>query len=183
MSKHKGKNKSPKKKRPEVFRRKYSKDEDYQAMIFFGALIMLVALFMAYIDIAGQKVQDRCTERTTAVITEVKTHTIYQGKNKIPKYRHEYIIRYKFEVDGKEYEDSTNYSYDPGDISGSSIPVYYNPDKPSQNYTLNEYSVSDHREVHFFFAGAGAVLLTVGIIKHRKFKKNSGSGDEPTAEQ
>ncbi len=183
MSKPKGKNKRPRKKRPKVFRRKYSPDENYQAMIFFGALIMVVALFMAYIGIEGQKVQDRCTERTTAVITDVQTQTIYHGKDKIPKFGRKYIIRYKFEVDGKEYKDSTRYTYRPGNISGTRIPVYYDPADPSYNYTLNDYSSSDHRRIHFFFAGAGAVLLAVGIIKHKKFKKKSSSGEEQLTEK
>lgn len=127
--------------------------------VFMGIGVLLIAICLLVSHFLNEK-YDRCTETTTGIVI-----------NNVSNGEGAYAPVFKYEVDGKEYEDKSSLSTDPPKYEvGDEIEVHYNPDKPEEYYVdkvLIVVQIVLYAIGGFFFI-FGLVFFVVGINVKRK---------------
>ena len=117
-------------------------------------------------------------QETSAVVTDVQTHRVRRNK----RYRTEYDVYVRYEVDGVTYNQELNGGNAFMDV-GETIVVYYNTENPR-----DVRRTKDTNGMQFFamafslvFVAAGVGVGVVPAIKSAKLKKLKETGASGTA--
>ncbi len=150
-------------------------------LIIFGVLFILGAVQVWRQHDREQAVIARCTEKTTATVSDVSvTHIKKKVRQKakttgIKKSRYEeydeYTISYEYEVEGKSYTDRYRTRAGEGISKGSTINISYDPADPKVNMTSGQEKSSDMLPAVSIALGVvGALLIAGGITAGVKSK-------------
>lgn len=140
----------------------FTKEEfkNFFAMFFAGAVFFVTGLFvMIYVGIMPLA---KTASFVKAEATVIELHTYYKDGGLNAYFDYEYF------VDGKRYEKESSYgqSVEIAPAVGEKITIYYNPKNPDE---LTDSSWTDWISVAvgFIFAGVGAALIIVPLVKCR----------------
>ena len=131
--------------------------------IVFLNIILLVGgsiMFLGFVNNKNYKdMVERCSEKTTATVTDISSERKRVRRNKKTRYETYYYPTISYTVNGTPYSvklsgttSSTRYSV------GKNIIIYYNPDIPTDIYPEGE---SNGSTLMFIMGG---IFIVVGII-------------------
>lgn len=138
--------------------------------IFTGLILFGVSVF---ISIVFEKVEEQCSEKTTAVVTDNVKNTNNDGDTT-------FAPVYTFTVDGEIYNVQSEFSSSPAVYEiGDEAEIRYDPSNPKNIYDPKSVKVFKTVMKVFHYLGIamavfGFVLVVVDIILTRKPKREGG---------
>ena len=119
--------------------------------LVLGILAVIVGLVCIFVIAPDRdKLKNRCTEKTSGVVTSVSETRDNEGGGS------DYYITVEYEVGGKKYSDNlstgTRVEYD------ETVTLWYNPDDPTECY------IDGVTSSPFMFRLCGGVFIVVGAL-------------------
>lgn len=135
-----------------------------------GLGILIVGIFMIVMSVkmlsfAGKlkALEERCTEVTTGVVTNVEARRRTSGRKGHRRTYYVYLTEYIYSVDDVDINSSAFFSESERLAIGNEITVHYNPDDPKENYAGESTADSYPKGVLTGMLVLGIIFVLVGF--------------------
>ena len=157
--------------------RRSSREMSPGAAIFFGIVMVVIAVVMFRIGSTTKNMHKRCTQATNGVVQSVReerrtrksgkhSRTRKSGKHSRRVTYYVYVTQYEFDVDGKEYTGKSTLSSSERLSVGATLNVHYNSADPAKDH-YTDYDDNGTGGIFFavFMGLFGLVFTSAGIKK------------------
>lgn len=148
--------------------RRSSREMSPGAAIFFGIVMVVIAVVMFRIGSTTKNMHKRCTQATNGVVQSVREErrTRKSGKHSRRVTYYVYVTQYEFDVDGKEYTGKSTLSSSERLSVGATLNVHYNSADPAKDH-YTDYDDNGTGGIFFavFMGLFGLVFTSAGIKK------------------
>lgn len=126
-------------------------------MVVSGMVMIAIAIKMFSIAGDMKALEERCTQSTTGVVTDVEAQKRTSGSKSRRRTYYVYFTKFVYTANNVDVEATTTFSERERLDVGNEVPVHYNPDIPTECY-------AGESDADSFPKSAIIVVMVMGVI-------------------